>query len=195
MDGRTRLKMFLIGVIFVGVLAMENVTASAHGRLYYLPHRPYRHGSDAITTFGLLPPGSAIEHPVADTWERVGGRFLKYHGTAATWHEALSICLLEESTLVIDDDPDIHVHLQNKANGEENIWIGATDLGHEGQWVWVNGARVGHGHDTYWARGQPDNGGGRENCAHIWGTQGNDWNDSRCDNKMTFFCQILRKGI
>jgi hypothetical protein len=128
----------------------------------------------------------AVGHPV-DTWDRVGGRFLKYHGTAKTWPEALSTCLLEGSTLVIDDDPNIHYYLLKKANGKLNIWIGATDLGHEGRWVWVNGGLVGHGHGTYWLKGQPSNSRGKEGCAHI---HRGGWNDNQCTVKFTFFCQI-----
>merc|ERR1711990_1177055 len=136
----------------------------------------------------LLAFFSTAEFANVDTWERVGGRFLKYHDTAKTWAEALSICLLEGSTLVIDDNHFIHVHLQRKANGTKNIWIGATDLGHEGIFVWVNGARVGRGHGTYWIPGQPTNAGGNEHCVHIWGDHGNDWNDCPCESKNTFFC-------
>jgi len=125
-----------------------------------------------------------------DTWERVGGRFLKYHKTAKTWEEALSTCMLEGSTLVVDDNPMIHFHLLKQGNGKLNIWIGATDLGHEARWVWVNGSPVGHGHHTYWVQGQPDNAGKREDCAHIWANKGGGWNDHVCTSRFTFFCQI-----
>merc|ERR1712212_737046 len=130
--------------------------------------------------------------------ERVGDRFLKYHDTEKTWFEAMSICLLEKGSLVIDDNPLIHTHLQLKANGEKGLemWIGATDLGHEGIFVWLNGARVGQGHATDWFPGEPSNktggGIGGEHCVTMSnrGRNYSKWNDAPCDRKYTFFCQI-----
>lgn len=68
------------------------------------------------------------------------------------------------------------------------LWIGASDIGHEGLWKWVNGAGVSM-KNGYWKKGEP-NGRRNENCLHIWPAKGGKWNDSRCKNKWNFVCQI-----
>jgi len=53
------------------------------------------------------------------------------------------------------------------------IWIGYNDIESEGQWSLVNGEVHDAGDRNqeslyYWKRGQPDNGNGVEDCAHIY---------------------------
>lgn len=58
-----------------------------------------------------------------------------------------------------------------------NLWIGLHRQWQGGPFTWVTGERPDYVH---WGRGQPDNGGGTENCAHIWGRnaeQPDAWND------------------
>lgn len=71
------------------------------------------------------------------------------------------------------------------------LWIGASDLAQEGNFVW---------HDTgmeltfsNWNRAQPDNAGGTEHCGHMrylpvtnWNWH---WNDWPCDMKLAFVCE------
>jgi len=42
---------------------------------------------------------------------------------------------------------------------------------------------------NYWHQGQPDNGGGGENCVVIWANQNYEWNDADCSNTYCFVCE------
>ena len=58
-----------------------------------------------------------------------------------------------------------------------NLWIGLRRQGPGGPFAWVTGEKSDY---VNWHPNQPDNGGGIENCAHIWGRnpdQPDLWND------------------
>jgi hypothetical protein len=60
---------------------------------------------------------------------------------------------------------------------ERSLWIGLHRLYPGGSFVWVDGSPMDY---VNWHSGQPDNGGGNENCVHLW-AEGNSsglWNDA-----------------
>jgi len=61
---------------------------------------------------------------------------------------------------------------------EGNYWIGLTDLADEGAFVW--GTDYSAPDYTNWISGQPDNEKGDEDCAHLYGKDGLQWNDAPC---------------
>lgn len=80
-------------------------------------------------------------------------------------------------------------HLQE--NNIYSVWLAATDLGHEGEFVWLtSGARVIEA--NYAEFGSPNNAEGREHCMEIVGKLNNNygqWNDFRCDLTKEFYCE------
>jgi hypothetical protein len=75
--------------------------------------------------------------------------------------------------------------------GSHGLWIGLSDIAAEGQWVWTSGEPVAF---TNWAPGQPDNGGGNEDAAHLWGSNAgsNQW---KWNDETDTFSGILRPLI
>jgi hypothetical protein len=60
---------------------------------------------------------------------------------------------------------------------KRNLWIGLRRTFPGGPFAWVTDDKVDY---TDWHSGQPDNGGGTENCVHIWTRNSdnpNSWND------------------
>ena len=55
----------------------------------------------------------------------------------------------------------------------------------EGRFVWVDGSPVGDGN---WNRGEPNNSGNREDCAHVWWRYGT-WNDRPCNSDLAYVCE------
>ena len=64
-----------------------------------------------------------------------------------------------------------------------NCWIGLNDIDTETTFVWVDGSE-----STFrnWSPGQPDNGGGIEDCVHTYGSPF--WNDEGCSE--TYSCYV-----
>jgi len=83
----------------------------------------------------------------------------------------------QDAHLVTINDADENQWLVSTF-GESERWIGFTDHGSvssEGSWVWISGEPVTF---TNWDAGQPDNGMGGEDCAHLnHGAHIGSWND------------------
>ncbi len=60
---------------------------------------------------------------------------------------------------------------------ERSLWIGLRRQWLTGPFVWLDGSRLDYAN---WCNGQPDNGGGTENCVHMWADVHGDgcWNDA-----------------
>jgi len=126
----------------------------------------------------------------SEGWVNVGGRFLKFFAKPMQFDEAVATCAGIGGLLAYDDHPLVHLYLAR--NGQLQ-WIGASDEGHEGKWTWTNGASVGAGH---WAPGEPNNLGGRQNCAVVNFRKPGHWDDQNCKGgpAYPFHCQVHRIG-
>jgi hypothetical protein len=72
--------------------------------------------------------------------------------------------------------------------GATQAWIGFTDQGHEGRWTWTSGEPASF---TRWRSGEPNNAGGREDCAE-WILNDAGWNDLPCDERRASICEARR---
>jgi hypothetical protein len=60
---------------------------------------------------------------------------------------------------------------------ERSLWLGLRRQWQGGPFIWMDGSKVDY---VNWCNGQPDNGGGVENCVHMWADahNGGGWNDA-----------------
>jgi len=99
---------------------------------------------------------------------------------------------MHHSQLIIAKDKYTQYYIKDRRTA---MWIGATDVGHEGKWTWVDGTPVVDGN---WNRNEPNNGDGKypENCAAANYRSSSSrwyygkWSDKRCDYKNSFACEI-----
>ena len=72
----------------------------------------------------------------------------------------------------------------------QDAWIGLNDIETEGTFVYVDGVRATQ-QNAGWERGQPNNFGGNEDCAHVnrAGVPDNTANDSPCSISAFALCE------
>ena len=136
----------------------------------------------------ILYQGSCLTCPASYT--RFENKCYRWHSGAASWQSARAVCQRDNGDLVSLNDHSFFEHVRQFANtNHSNLWVGANDLQHEGQWHWVNGAPVHAGMSGGWIKGQPDQDGdedcGHLNPAHKWYM--NDWECSR--RGLDFMCE------
>ena len=70
-----------------------------------------------------------------------------------------------------------------------DVWIGLTDQKQEGKWEWVNpGGSCSK--FTKWTRGEPNNQGNEDCVVLSMYTGEGEWNDRKCNQKVSFICEI-----
>merc|ERR1711971_161230 len=81
-------------------------------------------------------------------------------------------------------------------HGWKCMWIGLHDHTTEGQWTWLSGGQPTY---TNWGPGEPNDWGGREDCAEMcrnfasegeWGK----WNDGHCERPLSYCCDEMSSG-
>lgn len=67
-------------------------------------------------------------------------------------------------------------------NAGAGVWLGLERKAADHKFYWLDGTPLA-GNYNAWASGEPNDGGGIEDCAHMYGSGGNGgkWNDSPCD--------------
>jgi hypothetical protein len=141
--------------------------------------RPADGGADAAgPPDAALPPDAApCVEGVAQVIGPTGTCYLVFDDPS-TWDAAMAGCEALGPT----------AQLVTVASAEENAllapllgaahrWIGLTDVGSEGTWRWYTGEHLLY---TNWRAGEPNNGGGAENCGVIEGNTGALWDDRPC---------------
>ncbi|KAG8005154.1 Lactose-binding lectin l-2 [Nibea albiflora] len=123
-------------------------------------------------------------------WYSFNGRCYKYVASYLTWAEAELYCLSEKANLVSIHSLEEHNFIRDLSKNFDPFqgptWIGLSDTQKEGGWMWSDGSAVDF---LLWDAGEPDNGDGNEDCAHI--NHGSDlkWNDYPCSKQFTFVCE------
>lgn len=129
--------------------------------------------------------------------DKIGDREVRYMGIPQNWFTAYEICRAEGMQLMTiynETENQMFIQLAESYKPNTAFWIGATDLGHEGEFVWMaTGLKVTNG---WWYPGQPDNSKANEHCVHItydWGAP--KWNDVQCIYKYPFFCEEQARAL
>ena len=70
-----------------------------------------------------------------------------------------------------------------------DTWIGLTDQNQEGNFIWSDNQPMNY---TRWGRGEPNDGGGGEDCGIIlMENRASRWDDRRCSREYSFICERL----
>ncbi|KAK2587942.1 hypothetical protein KPH14_004029 [Odynerus spinipes] len=136
-----------------------------------------------------------------DDYHHVPGiGFYKFHTRATTWNEARKICNEEGGHLAIINsaaemrvlvDLLLHASPIKGAVNQIQAFVGVHDLYAEGDWVSIHGdslAKTGYSEWTDMWGGQPDNGGGIQNCGTL--VEDGKLDDVSCQAIYAFFCEI-----
>jgi hypothetical protein len=110
--------------------------------------------------------------------------------TSATRTAAQAACLALGATLAnISSEAQQTIVAELASNypaGRPDLWIGATDETTEGTYQWSDGSAITYSH---WRAGEPNNGGGIENCAVIEGDNAaKEWDDRPCGVAYPYLC-------
>ena len=115
-----------------------------------------------------------------------------------TWDQAETYCVNtfggHLASFHSDQEYDAVINALTTAHwAEPRGWIGLSDSVVEGTWTWSDGTSVVW---TKWGAGQPDNGGGGEDCAET-NYVFPEWNDNPCSVTVGAICKsnALRLGV
>ena len=119
-----------------------------------------------------------------------GSLCYNFNTTLVSWFEARDTCqrlgaILAEPKTVGENTFIKDLFIQN---GGSNTWLGASDLGQEGQWRWESSGDRMSGFNNWWP-GQPDNSRGVQDCLLMYKNRNYTWDDSHCDGQASFVCQ------
>jgi len=122
----------------------------------------------------LLPEGTTM----------VDGRLVRIQTRKTT---AKAACSGAEERLIVANTEAINNWLVTHGP----VWIGATDVKHEGQWYWSNGDRLSLKDWMNWKAGGPDDLELAEDCALHLGKDAK-WDDRSCDELHAAACELRR---
>lgn len=118
----------------------------------------------------------------------------KMHKRKVNWNRARKSCMDEGANLAILNSKLEETTLLTwmRSEGVERVWLGVHDQFEEGDWVILSGESldtVGYEHwsNSPWPN-QPDNYGGRQNCALLIKEEGMD--DVECEHLHAYMCEI-----
>jgi hypothetical protein len=116
--------------------------------------------------------------------------------TTKTWSAARTHCQSMGKDLVMVKTGYEQYQLEQLLSPAASYWIGYTDQASEGIWKWVDGTTgwIGDSNGTpygfnNWQSGQPDDYGGNQDFAYIWGTTGYKWDDNMSSANQFYICE------
>jgi len=108
-------------------------------------------------------------------------RFVKVVQEEVEWKEAKKKCKEDNGFMIVIDSQEIKEWVAKKGS----LWVGASDLGHNGKWKWSNGNSL-NKTSEFWADGAPDNQYDAEHCAVM---EVDGMNDVYCRRLHSYICQ------
>ncbi|KAK9962754.1 hypothetical protein ABG768_008106 [Culter alburnus] len=119
-------------------------------------------------------------------WSNFGLRCFKYFPQSVNWVAAEKNCQILGANLAsAHNKPENDFLLGLLPSFSTRAWIGANDAVQERQWLWSDGTVIDYAN---WCSGEPNNGGGYENCLEISWTSNRCWNDWGCSNQIGYIC-------
>ncbi|CAH3127383.1 unnamed protein product [Pocillopora meandrina] len=83
------------------------------------------------------------------------------------------------------------IYSHSSKNWRENYWIGLNDQHNESQFVWSDGTPFNSSVYNNWNSGEPNDGGGVEDCVELYLRR---WNDDKCNSELGYICE-RPKGV
>merc|ERR1712136_201743 len=114
-----------------------------------------------------------------------------------SWADAEEMCRIFDPDLVVIEtskENDFVKRLLNSQHSISRVWIGATDVFHEGQFSWLRTfQRVSF---TDWSQGESNmfHGPNSEDCVQMRKEHNWQWNDESCVQPDYFVCEISYGG-
>ena len=109
-----------------------------------------------------------------------------------SWRDARDECERWGYQLVVIENQreNEFIIAERRRQRQENLWIGLSDRRDEGRWRWVDGSEL---RFEAWGDGEPNDGGGGEDCAVILREDGRvgEWDDRSCNRLYDYACESL----
>ncbi|XP_051921725.1 CD209 antigen-like [Hippocampus zosterae] len=109
--------------------------------------------------------------------------YISEKGETKSWRSSRRDCQDRGGDLVIvtskEEENFISVYY-------DRVWIGLSDLEHEGKWKWVNGNKLDF--EGFWQKGEPNDDISAEDCVEH-SHSGGGWNDMPCSEKLSWICE------
>ena len=109
-----------------------------------------------------------------------------------SWRDARDECERWGYQLVVIENQreNEFIIAERQRQRQENLWIGLSDRRDEGRWRWVDGSEL---RFEAWGDGEPNDGGGGEDCAVILREDGRvgEWDDRGCNSRYDYACESL----
>ena len=110
----------------------------------------------------------------------------KVSDSLESWRDASRQCQSEGAQLLTVESYEENEFVYSLAPGTD-LWIGYNRLSSSSVWQWADGNKSPY---TNWDKGQPDDQGGDQFCAHMWGWYKSfKWDDRLCTEEKKFVCK------
>ncbi|XP_037108053.1 CD209 antigen-like isoform X1 [Syngnathus acus] len=123
------------------------------------------------------------------SWKKFENNCYYSSSSKESWYQSRNYCQGKGADLVIINTKEEMVFVNGLFTSKQEIWIGLTDEGVEGQWKWVDGTALSL---EYWADGQPNSYHGDQDCGEFWCRSSGkaEWNDEKCSSQRYWVCEM-----
>ncbi|XP_055084887.1 ladderlectin-like [Periophthalmus magnuspinnatus] len=119
------------------------------------------------------------------TWCPFGGRTYIFISVPRPWAFAQLQCQSLGGSLAVIQNRETNDFLRSLSSRMDS-WVGFSDAQLDGVWLWINSERI---RFTNWCRAEPNNYGGKQDCAVINYNGENCWDDSDCTTPRPYVCE------
>ncbi|XP_077431837.1 uncharacterized protein LOC144057798 [Vanacampus margaritifer] len=109
--------------------------------------------------------------------------FIPEKGESKSWKSSRRDCKDRGGDLVVVTSKE---ELDFISTYYDRVWIGLSDLAHEGKWTWVNGDELDF--EGFWQKGEPNDHSSVEDCVEQ-SHSGRGWNDMPCRETLSWICE------